>query len=205
MAGKVYVTDSEHAFYIDFGSDPTMAEIHAKPEEPIVLMHADGSGRVELPVSNSLAIPRSTHFHTFDGSFYLLKDNRLASVWREDNCWPIWRVATRTAKTERLCIPFGPWSGIRGGGTGLQLVPTKAGLFFFANSPKDESGFYRLENGTVSRIFPGAVWSSVISPSGCRIAFTRPDSDRSIPGVFWSSFIVIDVCSPKPDASSAPD
>jgi hypothetical protein len=198
MAGKVYVTDTEHAFYIDFGNDPIMTEIHDKPAEPLVLMRADGSGRVELPISNSMVALRSVHFHTFDGYFYLLNSNVPPSIWRETNCWPIWRIEPPTAKTERLCIPFGPWLP-------LELIPTKAGLFFSANSPKDESGFYRLDNGVASRIFAGDLWGSIISPDGCRVAFTRPDSDRSIPGVSWSSIIVVDVCSPKPDASSAPN
>jgi hypothetical protein len=207
MAGTHYVTDSEHGFYLDFGNDPIMAMVHAKPEQPIVLMRADGSGRVDLSISNAQAASGATHFHTFEGVFYLWNRNLTASpinhfaLWRDTNCWPIWRVDPRTVNTKRFCIPFGPWSGVHGGATELELAPTKTGIFFAANSinAKDESGFYRLDNGIVSRIFPGNVWSSVVSPNGCRIAFTRPDDDHSIFGVFWSSIVVIDVCSPKFD------
>jgi hypothetical protein len=210
MPGKDYVTDSEHRFYIDFGLHQDLAAVHAKPDAPIVLMRADQSGRVELPISNALAGSGAVHFHTFDDVFYLWNGNLQASpinhfaIWRETNCWPIWRIDPQTANTERFCIPFGPWSGIHGGATALELAPTRAGLFFSANSinAKDESGFYRLDNGVVSRIFPGDVWSLIVSPNGCRIAFTRPDNDQSIPGAFWSSVIVMEVCSPRTDAQS---
>jgi hypothetical protein len=214
MAGKFYVTDSDHRFYLDFGSDdPAMVAVHAKPEQPIALLRSDGSGRVPLPISNALANPSSTYFHKLDGQFYLFNRTLTASpinnleFWRESNCWPIWRVDPQTAKTERLCIPFGPWSGAHGGATTLFLAPTRAGLFFSANSinPEDESGFYRLENGAVFRIFPGDMWYPTLSPNGCRVAFTKTDKDRSQFGVFWNSIIAIDLCSPKAGVSPSPN
>jgi hypothetical protein len=212
MGGTFYVTDSERSFYLDFGNDPIMAAIKAKPEQPITLMRADGSGRVELPVSNALAAPGETHFHTFDEVFYLWNGNLGVSpinhfaTWRDTNCWPIWRVDPRTAKTERFCIPFGPWSGAMhgGGSTSMELAPTKAGLFFATHPIKlqEEHGFYRLDNGAVSRILPGYVWSPSISPNGCRVAFIHiPNADayrRYSP--VSSSIVAIDLCSPKLDA-----
>jgi hypothetical protein len=216
MVGKNYVTDSEHRFYLDFGKDQDMAAVHAGPEEPIVLMHADGSGRIALPISNALVGSGSAHFHTFDGIFYLMNGvlgvspiNHFA-IWRETNCWPIWRVDPQTAKTERLCIPFGPWSGAMRGGsaTSLQLAATRAGLFFGANpvSAAEEHGFYRLNVGTVSRILPGYVWSPTVSPNGCRVAFAYvPGDDAYRPySPVSSSIVAIDLCSPEPDSTSRP-
>ena len=215
MAGTSYVTDSERTFYLDFGNDPVMAAINAKPAQPIILMRADGSRRVELPVSNALAGPGGTHFHTFDKLFYLWNGNLGVSpinhfaIWRDTNCWPIWRVDPQTAKTERFCIPFGPWSGAMhgGGSTSIELAPTKAGLFFATHPIKlqEEHGFYRLDNGAVSRILPGYVWSPTISPNGCRVAFIHiPNADayrRYSP--VSSSIVAIDLCSPKLAASSS--
>jgi len=213
MIGTQYTTDSEHRFYLDFGADPVLAAVHAKPEQPIVLMRADGSERVALPISNAQAGPGSTHFHGFDGMFYLANHiltaspiNHLAN-WRDTKCWPFWRVDPQTAKTERLCIPFGPWSGINGGATIVDLAPTKTALFFSARSinVKDESGFYRLDNGAVSRIFPGSVESPSISPNGCRIAFNYvPTYDaHGVYSPISSSIVAIDVCSPSSSAPSS--
>jgi len=215
MAGKDYVTDSEHRFYIAFGENQDLAAVNVVPGVPVTLTRADRSGRVELPISNALAGSGSTHFHTFDGVFYLWNGNLGVSpinhfaIWRETNCWPIWRVDPQAAKTERLCIPFGSWSGAMhgGGATALQLAPTKAGLFFASNPVRaqEDHGFYRLDNGIVSQILPGYVWSPTISPNGCRIAFIyvpnqeayRPTSPVS------SSIVTIDVCPSSPDAPSS--
>ena len=217
MAGKFYSTDSTHRFYLDFGDDPISAAVHAKPEEPIVLMRADGSGRVSLPISNALARPGSTHFHMFDGVFYIWNDSLTVSpinrfeIWRETNCWPIWRVDPQTGKTERLCIPFGPWSGaVHGGGsTSLELAPTKAGFFFAANPIKqeEEHGLYRLADGSVSRILSGYVWSPSISPNGCRIAFIYlPTHDAyGTYSPISSSIVAIDVCSPNSSPAPSPN
>jgi hypothetical protein len=212
MVGKDYVTDSEHRFYIDFGRNQDLAAVHAVPDAPMVLMRADRSDRVELPISNALAGSGSTHFHTFDGFFYLWNANLGTSpinhfaVWRETNCWPIWRVDPSTAKTERFCIPFGPWSGATHGGeaTTLQLAPTKAGVFFATNPVRaqEDHGFYRFDNGIVSQILPGYVWSPTISPNGCRVAFIYIPNDEAFrpSSSVSSSIVVIDVCSQRPDA-----
>jgi hypothetical protein len=216
MAGTFYVTDSDRSFYLDFGNDPIMAAVDAKSVQPIILMRADGSGRVELPISNAQAAPGETHFHTFDKVFYLWNGNLGVSpinhfaIWRETNCWPIWRIDPRTAKTERLCIPFGPWSGAMHGGasTSIELAPTKAGPFFATHPIKaeEEHGFYRLDGSSaVSRILPGYVWSPSVSPDGCRIAFIHipnDDADRAFSPVS-SSIVVIDVCLPRPNAPSS--
>lgn len=208
MTGRLYTTDADHQFYLDFGKDPLLARVGAVPAEPIILMRADGSARVELPISNASVSPGATHFHTFDSVFYLLNSNVLASpinffeTWRNNDCWPIWRVDPRTAKTERLCIPFGPWSGAMhgGGATSIALAPTRAGLFFstYPLKAQEEHGFYQLRDGSVSRILSSYVTSSSVSPNGCRIAFVHIPNDDALraDSPVSSSIVAIDVCSP---------
>jgi hypothetical protein len=90
-----------------------------------------------------------------------------------------------------------------GGSTSIELAPTKAGLFFGTHPIKaaEEHGFYRLDNGVVSRILPGYVLSPSISPNGCRVAFIHiPNDDAFRPSSPVSSSIVaIDLCSPRPN------
>ena len=209
MEGKFYVTDSERLHYLDFGSDPMLASVHAKPEEPVLLMRSDKSDRVELPISNAQVAPGATYYRMFERVFYLWRSvlGKLPinhfEIWRENNCWPIWQVDPRTATTTHICIPFGPWSGaIRGGGsTSIELAPTKAGLFFATHPIKaeEEHGFYKLDNGAVSRILPGYVWSPSVSPNGCRVAFIHiPNDDAFRPlSPVSSSVVAIDICSPS--------
>jgi len=213
MVGKFYTADSERRFYLDFGDDPLLAAVNVKPAQPIVLMRADGSERIPLPISNALIDPGSTHFHTFDKTFYLWNGSLVASpinhfaIWRDTKCWPIWRVDPRSAKVDHVCIPFGPWSGINGAAS-LALAPTKEGLFFSSRSinAKDESGFYRIDNGTASRILPSHALNPVVSPNGCRIAFNHiPSIDAySAYSPISSSIVAIDVCSSAPSATNSP-
>ncbi|HEV2159452.1 hypothetical protein [Bradyrhizobium sp.] len=212
MAGKHYVADPERRFYIDLGKEPTLARVHAASAEPLVLMRADGSDRIELPVSNAEA--SSYAFRMFEDVFYMWAGNLSRSPidhfekWKESDCWPIWRVNPHTAKTERLCVPFGPWSGaVHGGGsTTIDLAPTRVGLFFAANpvSAEEEHGLYLLRDRSVTQILPGYVRSPVTSPNGCRIALIYfPNREALGPySTASSSIIVIDVCSPASNISS---
>lgn len=218
MTGREYVTDSDHRFYLDFGHNSDLATVRAGADEPIVLMHAAGSGRVVLPISTASANSGSTHFHTFDETFYLWRNILGISpidrfkIWRETNCWPIWKVDPKTTKTERLCIPFGPWSGAAQGQatTWLELAPTKAGLLFSPNAVKanEDPGLFLLSNGNVSRVMPGYILSPRVSPSGCRVAFVYyPNYDafgtgRYLPNVS-SSVVAIDVCSPNSETPNS--
>lgn len=200
MAGKRYITDSDHRFYIE--------GLHTK--EP-ALMHADGSNRISLPITENVG-PLSVLYRNFEKKFYLWNNFPSGSpinqfeVWRETNCWPFWRVDPQTALTERFCIPFGPWPSAAEGGhvAEIELVSTKAGLFFAVIPPGDKDerirrigGFYRLGDGAISRLFGGDVLRAAVSPNGCRIAFLHVPSleaygpDSPIP----STIKAIDVCS----------
>lgn len=204
MAGRHYVTDPEHRFYLDFGKDPTLAAVHAASEEPLVLINSNGSDRTELPISNASVRAASVYYRQFESVFYVFNGiltvspiNRLEQ-WRGSNCWPIWRIDPQAAKTEKLCIPFGPWAGVAHGGqaTAIELAPTMAGLFFSSNHIKasEEHGFYLLRDGRVTRVLSGAVWSPITSPNGCRVAFVHiPNDEAERP--LSSDIVVIDVCS----------
>ncbi|HKY87239.1 MAG TPA: hypothetical protein VJL90_10800, partial [Pseudorhodoplanes sp.] len=180
MADQLYITDSGRRYYVVFGKNP---------HEQLVLMRADGSDRVKLPIWQGTV--SASQFRLFDGAFLLYKSDLVGAgevighapdsftLWRETNCWPVWRVDPRSGATNRFCIPHGYWAAPRKSGGILTLLPTKAGYFFTYFVGRDDSGLYRLRDGVVQKIAKGYFLNPVVSPSGCRVAFKFIPNDNA--------------------------
>jgi hypothetical protein len=164
--------------------------------------------RKELPLSFTDFPVNCVQAHEFAAAFFvwncIVGSQQAVRVWRDDNCWPIWKVVLSAGEVEKACIPYGAWSG-----ASIEIVPTKAGMFFTSlqNSKggwyfPGEAGLYKMNNdGSVEPILPGLIEHLKISPSGCKVAFVyaphfmatefnppSPQHDRS-------KVAVIDVCS----------
>jgi hypothetical protein len=201
MRDRTWVTDSERQYRIDFGPKRGGREPH-----PVALMRADGSGRVELPVRSTEVLPLCTHFHRFDGAFLIWNcigapaNPESRELWRQTNCWAVWRIEPPDGRTQKICIPHGPWALLFG------LIPTKIGLLFkaVAATPKGQldlkaSGLYVLRDGTAQRILAGIIDDPAVSPSGCKVVMAySPNADASRLGAPGSpSIIATDLCSTK--------
>jgi hypothetical protein len=201
MVHRFWVTDTGDRYRIDFGSTRPMQEAH-----PLVLMRADGSHRVELPISTREAWVSCTHFHRFDGAF-LVRDcltvgnrpNVLEEWATRGNCWPVWRVEPREGTTQKMCLPFGNWVGY-----GIDLMPTRPGLFFVAHgiargSDPGAAGLYRLRADTAQRLLAGFLSAPTISPSGCKAVFSYTANGKALsaPTPDTSAVLAIDVCSAR--------
>jgi hypothetical protein len=211
MAGQIYLTDSERRYYLVLGEDFA----GRVTEEKLVLMRADKTNKTVLPIYRDEA--PSVQYPMFEKVFYVFEDalsdypNRRYprsmtpfQMWRENKCWPFWRISPETTKVERLCIPYGPWVGEtrppESSQALISLVPTKAGIFFAYTRRKGTSGLFRLRSGDVRHIAAGEIKYPVVSPDGCRVAFYYFPDDRA-PRLFatdTSSLVVVDVCSAEP-------
>jgi hypothetical protein len=128
MAGRIWVADTYRQYILDFGAIAS----GRMAEHPLVLMHYDGSGRTELPISASQVQPRCTHFHRFEKVFYVwdcmavgARSDSVA-LWRANgNCWPYWRIDPSDGTVQKSCITGGDWVG-----NGVYLLPTKAGFYY---------------------------------------------------------------------------
>ena len=126
MKGRIWVTDPNRQYYIDFGDKSSY-----KIAQPVVLIRADRTNRIELPISSIDVFPPCTQFHQFDGTFLVWDCIEGFSPvagdtfvkWRTTNCLPIWRIKPPDGTVEKLCLPYGEWVN------GTALVPTKAGFF----------------------------------------------------------------------------
>jgi len=205
MKDRIWVTDADRHFYIDFGakSELMRADVH------LTLMQSDGSDRIELPIMRKDAWPRCTHYHRFLGAFIvwncLSMGERGSALedWRRTNCWPAWYVWPPDGRVEKFCLPFGDWSD---GGL-AQLVPTKVGMYFTvvnflkSRSLRDPwiSGLYQLDDGKAHRVLAGVVRDATVSPSGCKVAFSYAPytlAERvGTPGT--RSLVVVDLCASR--------
>ena len=125
MKGRIWVTDPNRQYYLDFG-DKSSFEV----AQPIVFMTADRTKKVELPISSIDVFPACTEFHQFDGAFLVwdciegispVRGNTFTK-WRETNCRPVWRIKPPDGTVEKICLPYGDWAN------GTKLVQTKVGL-----------------------------------------------------------------------------
>jgi hypothetical protein len=203
MVHRFWVTDTGDRYRIDFGSTRPMPETR-----PLVLMRADGSHRVELPISTREAWVSCTHFHRFDGAFLIWNCLTVGNQpnFREDwaargNCWPVWRVEPPEGTTQKICLPFGNWVGY-----GIDLMPTRPGMFFVAHGiaapgsgDPGAAGLYRLKADTAQRLLAGFLSAPIISPSGCKAVFSYVANGKALsaPTADTSAVLAIDVCSAR--------
>jgi hypothetical protein len=214
MQGRGWIVDATGQFYLDFGlQELPGSRAFDQSDHQIALMRADGSTRVELPIKLQVLTAACTHSHRFLGSFLVWdcnSDINRQAEWRASGCWPIWRVWLPDGRTEKICLPSGAWVGGY-----IELLPTKIGIFFSAIVPvrneldPGQSGLYRLEDGSARRVLPGILTKSVVSLSGCEIAFDYSptyEGLRITPSILGSvrrggpgrpQVTVIDVCSEK--------
>ena len=191
MAGRIYATDSNHHHYIDRTAFPP--GLPAAAGESPALMKADGSERKKLPIPPEEI--GSIYFRTFQNVFWTVEDPHGFVLrggpavdgfqkWKTTNCLALWRIDPASGAADRMCIPFGPWSGLpidasHGSSALITLIPTAAGLFFTSTKYTDSkdpehvgaSGLYKLENGTPRRVLAGYLDQAIPSPNGCRVAF----------------------------------
>lgn len=212
MAGRWWVTDTDRRYRLDFGPVRGAAAADAR----VVLSAADGSRRIDLPIAlkdlgggndraSGLAAS-CTQYHPFEGVFFVWDCRNVGlradevQRWRaRDNCWPVWEVTPTDGKTTtKICLPFGDWVG-----GAIDLVPTKAGLFFASHTtgrnPNDPgpSGLYAFAGGTAQRVWPGVISFPVVSPSGCKVIFNyvrdQAAADYGKPGS--PTVVAADVCA----------
>ena len=202
MLGRSWVADVSRNFYLDFG--PSVRPHTA----PVVLQSADGAERKELPISFTDFPTVCVHSHQFTPAFFvwdcIASSQGATRSWRDTNCWPVWKVALPGGGVEKICIPYGVWAG-----ASIEIVPTKAGMFFTSLQTANrgpyspgEAGLYRLDNGSVKRVLPGLIEHIKVSPSGCKVAFIyAPNfiSTQFEPPIWQrddrSKVAVVDVCS----------
>ena len=65
--------------------------------------------------------------------------------WKTTNCLALWRIDPASGATDRMCIPFGLWSGLpidasHGSSALITLIPTAAGLFFTSTKIYGQQG-----------------------------------------------------------------
>jgi hypothetical protein len=206
MTGQDYVTDSERAFYLVYGPAKTVA---TEPT-PYKLMRTDRSDAAILPIP-----PHSSggRFYLFDRVFYIyqsvITDNDDSTyspsinpfkVWRENNCWPFWRVTPETARTETNRIPYGPWVGKviapARSTAAIDILPTKRGIFFTFSRREGVSGLYALKPDSTRQLVSGIVRNAIPSPDGCRLAFEwAPGGDSYAPrATIPPSIVAVDLC-----------
>ena len=199
MKGRIWVTDPNKRYYLDFGDRP-----FPKIVQPVVFMKADGTNRVELPISNIDVSPACTQFHQFDGAFLVWNcifgtspvTGDTFAKWRQTNCHPAWRIKPPDGATEKICLPYGEWAGFS------DLVPTKAGSFLL-RSVYDRNASARPRR---VRLVPAAgrhgethlrrLYSCpVVSPNGCRVVFRYGPSVTDLIGSPYAPTIMaIDLC-----------
>lgn len=206
MTGFDYVTDPDRRFYIVLGARPN--PLRPELKEQLVLRRVDGTTRVSLPIARH---ENAVQYDVSNGTFLVYRRVIVDSdsgpfpndfdEWRKSNCWPIWRIDPETAKVEQKCIPYGAWIGdpppSKRSGATVNLIPTKAGFFISYSRLRGVSGLYKLEDGSVRNIFGGEAVDPVISPNGCRVAFTYfPNYDvYKLGSPVFSTVVAIDVCS----------
>jgi hypothetical protein len=201
MVGRSWVADISRSFYLDFG--PSVRPHTAQ----VVLQRADGTQRKELPISFTDFPTNCVHSYQFTSTFFVwdcINSSQDSSrSWRDANCWPIWKVALPGGEVEKICISYGVWAG-----ASIEIIPTKAGMFFTSrrqstNDPysPDEAGLYRLDNGSVKLVLPGLIEHIKISPSGCKVAFVYAPNfmatqfEPPVKQQDRSKVVAIDVCS----------
>lgn len=201
MLGRSWAVDVSRNFYLDLGSSTLPHSAN------VVLQRRDGAERKELPISFTNFSFGCAQSHQFTPAFFVWDCITISQdalrVWRDANCWPVWKVALPGGEVEKTCIPFGAWAG-----ASTEIIPTKAGIFFTSLQVNRETylpgnaGLYSLDNGSAKRVLPGWIEHVKVSPSGCKVAFVyaphfmatvfaRPDwalLDRS-------KVAVVDLCS----------
>lgn len=176
MRGRSWATDAVRGFYLDFGPvqeavDPT--------RDPVVLMTAERTGSVRLPIRHDQVVPECTQYIRHLEAFLIWDCNfaakRVQAEWKRAGCWPFWQVWPPQGHVEKGCIPHGKWAD-----TGHPLLPTQLGFYFVSTRYDDgaslkepgSAGLYRVYAGTATRVVPGMLLKPSVSPDGCLIAFT---------------------------------
>jgi hypothetical protein len=202
MEGLSYVADSERRYYLVFGKSGSPTG--ASNSDQLVLMRSDKSAQTVLPIKRSEVSQAS--YRAFDGTFLLFRTVLSAAdkkynhtenyfqTWQDTNCRPVWRVDPKSAKTDRLCIPYGPWVGDKEVPRPTQgyfeAFATKAGHYFTFQRVLGPDGLYRFDDGTVRQVIKGTVFRATVSPSGCRLAFFHHPESNQTP----SRLVAIDLC-----------
>jgi hypothetical protein len=200
MKGRIYATDSNRRYYIDRTAFPPGLPT-AAGENP-VLMKADGSERRQLPIPPEEV--GGIYFRTFENVFRTLENPTGFGPafrggpavdgfqkWKTTNCLALRRIDPASGATDRMCIPFGLWSGLpidasHGSSALITLIPTAAGLFFTSTKIYGQQGSRacRSVGPLQARKWRGAPRSVRLSRSSDSIAERVPGGLR-----IWSELV----------------
>jgi len=180
MRGRLWAIDASRGYYLDFGPQ---REAGDPSGDPVVLMRADRTKPVRLPIRHDQVTPECTQY-TRHAEAFLIWDcafgvKAVQTEWARVGCWPFWQVWAPQGHVERGCLPYGPWAH-----TEHDLLPTQTGFYFVSGryaggrSLKDAgaAGLYRIGAGEATRVVSGIILKPSISPDGCMIAFTYAPS-----------------------------
>lgn len=172
--------------------------------------HPEKDIRIKLPFSASDIGAACTRFFAFKDAYFLFDclaphgpDGGIAqrAAWAATNCLPAWWLWS-DGRTEKTCIPFGPWAIEAGWG----VAPTAKGLFLYSldydsRSDMGPAGGYLAAGDGVRKIIDG--WIEVggstsnlgVSSDGCRIAFGFAESPKAYrDGYGPRTTRILDVC-----------
>lgn len=150
---------------------------------PVKLVNPDQSLNVELPFTNYDVTSSCARYIEFKQAYFVFNcilggdpNDIRVKKWKAENCLSAWWLWS-SGKTERLCIPYGPWAI---GGT-WSVMPLVNGLFittihYESRSKAGQAGGYLFRRNELEKIVTGMLQiashnQNVISADGCRVAF----------------------------------
>ena len=206
MFGRLWISDSDGSHSIDlrkFGGSVVGDKIRSKI--PYQLVDMSTGIRTGLPITPAVAYSRCVH-HDPANSRFLIWECRGDNIANKgpDFCMKIWLVDEKTATTSSNCIPFGTSEIYR---QYNKYYATAAGVFFSAAGyfqrklpiSRGIAGLYSFVDGKYARVLPGFIGNTVLSPDGCKLAFSHAWSaeDYEPDNGIHASVKVINLCSRK--------
>ncbi|MBM3581041.1 MAG: hypothetical protein FJX37_03650 [Alphaproteobacteria bacterium] len=218
--------------WLPLRSEDGFIEVDVSRSKQMVWHRPGSKDGVLLPIHSRVDYmsPFTVQYYQHRGAYFIWHPSDFWSkdpyVQREDDCLFAWWFYP-DGRTERVCIPFGPWS--KGGekSRGAYVLPLRDGLLIIhrrADEPDGPGGGYYLSHGTQWRVFenftfyPRASYSmhtienypdfhltrgTSVSPDGCKVvvAYAETYMDgkqcQNFGGSSKCKAMIIDFCAER--------